>query len=52
MINFAQVVVVALVGAKVPTMEDPVDKAVVGGVKRLIFFCHSYLSLKMLECKN
>ena len=30
---FAQVVVVAMVGAKVPTMEDPVEKAVVGGVK-------------------
>ena len=35
-----QVVVVALVGAKVPTMDQPVEKAVVGGVRS------STLSLK------
>ena len=28
-----QVVVVALVGAKVPTMDEPIEKAVVGGVR-------------------
>jgi len=27
------VVVVALVGAKVPTMDEPIEKAVVGGVR-------------------
>ena len=35
-----QVVVVALVGAKVPTMDQPVEKAVVGGAR------YSTLSLK------
>jgi len=34
-----KVVVVALVGAKVPTMEDPVEKAVVGGVKSEGMLC-------------
>ena len=28
-----QVVVVALVGAKVPTMDEPIEKAVIGGVR-------------------